>query len=81
MDSEKQKLLLAEAIARFTTNLRRIRESRAVTPEELDEKCALPPGFIRGAEAGEIDVELAEFEAIADALECTMADLCRRLEH
>lgn len=80
MDQEEQKLIRAEGIARFTTNLKHIRNSRGVTPEELDEKCKLPPGLIRTVEAGEIIVTMGVVETIADALECTLADLFRRLK-
>ena len=63
---------------RLATNLRRLREARGYTQLELARRTGLPNSYISKVEQELKNVTLANLEALADGLDCSLEDLFRR---
>jgi transcriptional regulator with XRE-family HTH domain len=67
-----------EALSRLATNLKKLREARGYTQHELARRSGLGQGYIGDVEREAVNITLANLEALADALECSLEDLVRR---
>ncbi len=67
-----------EVLSRLATNLKRLREARGLTQHELARRCGLGPGYIGDVEREAVNITIANLEALADGLECSLVDLVRR---
>jgi len=67
-----------EALSRLATNLKRLREAKGFTQQDLARRCGLPNSYIGDVEQETVNLTLANLEALANGLECALEDLLRR---
>jgi transcriptional regulator with XRE-family HTH domain len=67
-----------EILSRLASNLKRIRESRGYTQQELARLCSFAPSYIGDIEQATVNITLANLEALANGLRCSVPDLLRR---
>ncbi len=60
---------------RLATNTKRLRIARGYTQHQLARRCRFPNSYISCIECETVDVTLANLEALADGLECSLYDL------
>lgn len=77
MEKQKRKASL-EIRWRLSINLKRLRESRGYTQQELANLCRLTKNYISDVEQGTVNITLANLEALARGLGCTEEELLRR---
>jgi DNA-binding XRE family transcriptional regulator len=63
---------------RLSNNLKRLRESRCYTQEDLAEFSGLNKSYISNVEQATMNVTLASLEALAKGLDCDEEELLRR---
>jgi transcriptional regulator with XRE-family HTH domain len=63
---------------RLSTNLKRLREARGYTQQELARRSGLTKSYICNVEQDMVNISLANLEALANGLECSAEDLLRR---
>lgn len=67
-------------LERFGFNVRKLREAKDWTQEELAEKAGLDQTYISGIERGERNLTILSIAKLANALKSTAADLCEGIE-
>jgi transcriptional regulator with XRE-family HTH domain len=67
-----------EILARLAINIKNLREARGYTQHDLARRSGLGPGYIGDVEREAVNITLANLEALADGLECSLEDLVRR---
>jgi transcriptional regulator with XRE-family HTH domain len=60
---------------RLADNVARLRRARGYTQKELAEQCDMSPSYIGDVEQGNVNITLANLEALAAGLNCSEADL------
>jgi len=68
-----------DALSTFGLNVRRRREARELTQEDLAEKADLDPTYISGIERGVRNPSLLSIVRLATALETSVSDLSKGL--
>jgi transcriptional regulator with XRE-family HTH domain len=76
--SHKNRKPSPEVLSRLATNLKRLREARGYTQQDLARRCGLPNSYIGDVEQETVNITLANLEALAGGLECALEDLFRR---
>ena len=66
-------------LATLGLNVRRQREAKQFTQENLAERAGLDPTYISGIERGKRNVSLRNIKVIADALDTTISELTKGL--
>jgi transcriptional regulator with XRE-family HTH domain len=66
-----------ELLWRLSDNLKRLREARGYTQEELAQICGLPRTYISKIEQATVNISLASLDALARGLGCAECDLLR----
>jgi len=74
----KNRKASSEILWRLATNVKRLREARGYTQQELARRCGLNKGYVSKIEQELMNVSLANLEALAYGLECSEEDLLRR---
>lgn len=64
-----------DVLVRFGARVRELRLSRGYSQEAFAAKCDLDRSYLGGVKRGERNLALRNIEAIANALEITLADL------
>jgi transcriptional regulator with XRE-family HTH domain len=70
----------ARELIQFGSNVRKLREARDWTQEQLAEKADLDQTYISGIERGERNLTILSVAKLAAALKTTSADLCRGID-
>jgi transcriptional regulator with XRE-family HTH domain len=65
----------AEILWRLSTNLRNLRKARGYTQHELSKVCGFAASYIGDVEQENVNITLANLEALAQGLMCLEADL------
>lgn len=68
-----------EILVRFGARVRQLRLSKGYSQESFAAKCNLDRTYVGGIERGERNVALRNIEAIAKALDITLAELMEKL--
>jgi len=63
---------------RLATNLKKLREARGYTQQELARRSGLTRNYISNIEQETVNISLANLEALAVGLDCSEEDLLRR---
>jgi DNA-binding Xre family transcriptional regulator len=66
-----------EILRVLATNLKRLRDARGYTQQELAQRCGFPNSYIGDVEQETVNITLANLEALANGLECDVVDLVR----
>lgn len=74
----KNRKASSEILWRLANNVKRLREARGYTQQELAHRCGLNKGYVSKIEQELMNISLANLEALANGLECTEEDLLRR---
>jgi transcriptional regulator with XRE-family HTH domain len=61
----------------LATNLKRLRDARGYTQQELARRCEFPKSYIGDIEQETVNITLANLEALANGLGCLPEDLLR----
>jgi transcriptional regulator with XRE-family HTH domain len=64
-----------ESLWLLATNLKRLRDARGYTQHQLAHRCGLGQGYIGDIEREAVNVTLANLEALANGLDCSLYDL------
>ncbi len=67
-----------EILWRLSTNLKRLRNARGYTQQELGNLCGFSRSYICNVEQGTVNISLANLEALAIGLGCAAIDLLIR---
>ena len=67
-----------EILSRLAANLKKLREARGYTQQELARVCGFSASYIGDVEQETVNITLANLEALANGLECEVLDLIRR---
>jgi len=67
-----------EILWRLSTNLRKLRQARGYTQQELAKICGFSNSYIGNVEQGTVNITLANLETLAIGLGCAEEDLLRR---
>ena len=67
----------SESVKKVGENLRRVRQSKELTVEQLARRIGIHPTSVRRYERGEANISLITLEKFARALGCTIEDLTR----
>jgi len=67
-----------EICYRLADNLRRYRHYRGYTQHTLAEVCGVSPSYVGDVEQGNVNITLANLEALATGLRCGEDELLRR---
>ncbi len=70
----------ARALVQFGSNVRKLREAKDWTQEQLAEKAALDQTYISGIERGERNATLLTVAKLAVAFKTTASALCEKIE-
>ena len=70
----------APALVQFGSNVRKLREAKDWTQEQLAEKADLDQTYISGIERGERNLTILSVTKLAKALRTTSAKLCERID-
>jgi transcriptional regulator with XRE-family HTH domain len=62
---------------RLSTNVKRLRQARGYTQQELANLCGLTKSYVCNVEQGAVNISLANLEALATGLGCGEEDLLR----
>lgn len=68
----------AEILGRLSANVKRFREARGYTQEQLAKICGFNTNYVSNVEQATVNITLANLEALAKGLGCTEAELLRR---
>ncbi len=68
----------ADILWRLSTNLKRLRQARGYTQQQLADLSGLSNSYISNVEQGTVNISLANLEALANGLGCAEEDLLRR---
>lgn len=68
----------SEILSVLATNLKKLREARGYTQQELARRCGFSNSYIGDIEQETVNITLANLEALAKGLECSAEDLLRR---
>ena len=68
----------AEILGILSANVKRLREARGLTQEELGDRCGYHRTYVSNIEHANLNVTLANLEALAAGLGCTVEDLLKR---
>jgi transcriptional regulator with XRE-family HTH domain len=74
---KKNRKASSESLWLLATNLKRLREARGYSQLELARRTGLPNGYISKVEQELKNVTLANLEALANGLGCSLEDLFR----
>jgi transcriptional regulator with XRE-family HTH domain len=64
-----------EILWRLATNLKRLRQARGYTQHQLSRHCGFPNSYIGDIEQENVNITLANLEALAIGLSCSEIDL------
>ena len=64
-----------EILWRLATNLKRLRRARGYTQHQLSRRCGFPNSYIGDIEQENVNITLANLEALAMGLSCLECDL------
>jgi transcriptional regulator with XRE-family HTH domain len=67
-----------ELLWRLSDNLKRLREARGYSQEDLARISGLNRSYIGNVEQAIVNITLANLERLAKGLDCTVADLLKR---
>jgi transcriptional regulator with XRE-family HTH domain len=70
----------APELVQFGSNVRKLRESKDWTQEQLAEKATLDQTYISGIERGERNATILTITKLAAALRTTASTLCERID-
>jgi DNA-binding Xre family transcriptional regulator len=68
----------ADILWRLSVNLKRFREARGYTQEQLANVCGVTKSYVSNVEQATVNITLANLETLAKGLGCTESDLLRR---
>jgi transcriptional regulator with XRE-family HTH domain len=68
----------AEILGILSANMKRLREARGFTQEDLGRICGFHKNYVSNVEQAVVNITLANLEALAKGLGCTEGDLLRR---
>ena len=74
----KNRKASSDILWRLATNVKKMREARGYTQQELARRCGLNKGYVSKIEQEILNISLANLEALAAGLECSEEDLLRR---
>jgi transcriptional regulator with XRE-family HTH domain len=64
-----------EILWRLASNCLRLRKARGYTQHELARQCGFSKSYIGDVEQGTVNITLANLEALASGLDCSLYDL------
>ncbi len=67
-----------EILLRLSNNVKRLREARGYTQEDLAKLCGFKKSYISRVEQAIVNITLANLQTLARGLGCTEGDLLRR---
>ncbi|QYM78960.1 helix-turn-helix transcriptional regulator [Horticoccus luteus] len=70
----------ARELERFGSNVRKLREAKEWTQEELAEKAGLDQTYISGIERGERNLTILSIAKLARALAVAASELCKGID-
>jgi len=70
----------ARELVQFGSNVRKLREAKDWTQEQLAEKASLDQTYISGIERGERNATILTITKLAGALKTTASALCERID-
>ena len=76
--ANKNRKASAEILVRLSANVKRFREARGYTQEDLAKVSGLTKNYVRNVEQATLNITLATLEALAKGLGCTEEDLLTR---
>jgi DNA-binding Xre family transcriptional regulator len=76
--AKKTRKASADILLRLSANLKRLREARGYTQEQLANVCGVTKSYVSNVEQATVNITLANLETLAKGLGCTESDLLRR---
>jgi transcriptional regulator with XRE-family HTH domain len=73
--ANKNRKASADLLGRLSVNMKRFREARGYTQEDLAKVCGLKKSYVSNVERATVNITLANLEAIARGLGCTEEEL------
>ncbi len=67
-----------DILCRIGTNVRRLRKARGYSQQQLGGRCGLTKGYVSQVEQERLNVGIANLEALAMGLDCSIEDLTMR---